>query len=96
MARRKSQIILGVTGSIAAYKSAEIIRGLKEKGFCVSVLMTKEAEEFITPLTLAILSQDKVYRELFGDVDFYSHEHISLAKKADLVLIAPATAYIIG
>jgi phosphopantothenoylcysteine decarboxylase/phosphopantothenate--cysteine ligase len=93
---KRRQIVLGVTGSIAAYKSAEIIRRLKEEGFYVSVVMTKEAEEFITPLTLATLSEDKVHRDLFAVADLYSLNHIALSKKADLVLIAPATANIIG
>ena len=64
MAKQK-RVILGVTGSIAAYKSAEIIRRLIEKGLKVSVIMTKEAEYFITPLTLASLSKEKVYRGMF-------------------------------
>ncbi|MBM3252175.1 MAG: hypothetical protein FJZ11_05300 [Candidatus Omnitrophica bacterium] len=90
-------IILGVTGSIAAYKSCDIIRQLKEKNFSVTVIMTKDAEEFITALTLQTLSGNKVYRDLFELVaDEYSVEHVSLAQKADLILVAPATANIIG
>jgi len=90
-------IILGVTGSIAAYKSCDIIRRLKEKKFSVTVIMTKDAEEFITPLTLQTLSNNRVYRSLFELVgEQYSVEHVSLAQKADLVLVAPATANIIG
>ena len=90
-------IILGVTGSIAAYKACDIIRRLKEKKIAVTVIMTKDAEEFITPLSLQTLSANRVYRDLFELVSGeYSAEHISLAKKADLVLVAPATANIIG
>jgi phosphopantothenoylcysteine decarboxylase/phosphopantothenate--cysteine ligase len=93
----KKHIILGVTGSIAAYKSAEIIRGLKEEGLEVSVVMTKEAEHFITPLTLSSLSEKKVYRDMFvqGGAE-YEMPHIDLARNADLVLIAPATANTVG
>jgi phosphopantothenoylcysteine decarboxylase/phosphopantothenate--cysteine ligase len=90
-------IILGVTGSIATYKSCEIIRKLKKKKFSVTVVMTREAEEFIAPLTLQTLSENKVYRELFKlTVEQYSAEHVSLAERADLILVAPATANIIG
>lgn len=96
MAKPK-RIILGVTGSIAAYKAAEIIRKLIEKGLRVSVVMTQEAEHFITPLTLASLSGEKVCRGMFDqDAEPVSMPHIELAREADLFLIAPATANIIG
>jgi len=91
------QIVLGVTGSIAAYKTCDIIRKLSEKGFSVTAVMTKSAERFITPLTLSRLSGNKVYTELFSngteDVDY---AHVSLGKLADVLLIAPATANFIG
>ena len=94
---KQKRVILGVTGSIAAYKSAEIIRGLIEKGLKVSVIMTKEAEHFITPLTLASLSGEKVYRKMFSKKDDSEGiSHIALAQEADVFLIAPATANIIG
>jgi len=90
-------IVLGVTGSIAAYKSADIIRQLRKKGFRVLVVMTKDAERFITPLTLASLAGEDVYRDSFDSQgSFSSMAHIELAKKAAAVLIAPATANIIG
>ncbi|MFH1655165.1 MAG: flavoprotein [Candidatus Omnitrophota bacterium] len=90
-------IILGVTGSIAAYKACDIIRRLKERRLSVTVITTKDAEEFITPLTLQTLSGNRVYRDLFELVSGeYNVEHVSLARKADLVLVAPATANIIG
>lgn len=96
MAKTK-EIILGVTGSIAAYKSGDIIRRLQEAGFKVNVVMTKEAEEFITPLTLETLSGNRVYCKMFEQTrESWKIDHISLAEKADLVLIAPATANIIG
>lgn len=96
MAKPK-RIVLCVTGSIAAYRSADLIRGLVEKGFRVSVVMTKEAEHFITPLTLSSLSGEKVYRDMFDQLDDpLAMPHITLAQEADVLLIAPATANIIG
>lgn len=94
---KKREIILGVTGSIAAYKSGDLIRRLQDAGFNISVVMTKEAEEFITPLTLETLSGNRVYRKMFEQAkENWEIDHISLAEKAELVLIAPATANIIG
>ena len=90
------QVVLGVSGSIAAYKAGDIIRGLRQKGLTVSVVMTREAEAFITPLTLQTLSANKVHSALFGEAPEWDIEHIGLADRADLVLIAPATANIIG
>jgi len=92
----KKEIILGVTASIAGFKACDIIRALKEKGFEVTVVMTEDAKKFITPLTLAVLSGNKVYSEMFADPKDWDIEHISLAQAADLILIAPATANIIG
>ena len=96
MGRVKKEIILGVSASIAAYKACEIIRQLKEEGLGVTVIMTAGAQEFITPLTLASLSRNKVYSGMFSDPESWDIEHISLADKADLLLIAPATADIIA
>ena len=96
MAKQK-RVVLGVTGSIAAYKSADLIRQLVEKGFRVSVVMTKEAERFITPLTLSSLSGEKVFKGMFDKTqDPLAMPHITLAREADVFLIAPATANIIG
>jgi phosphopantothenoylcysteine decarboxylase/phosphopantothenate--cysteine ligase len=96
MAKNKN-IILGVTASIALYKACEIIRGLKEHGgFLVTVVMTEEAQELIKPIVFQSLSGNKVYRSLFNEPDLWDIEHVSLAEKADLVLIAPATANIIA
>jgi phosphopantothenoylcysteine decarboxylase/phosphopantothenate--cysteine ligase len=90
------RIVLGVTGGIAAYKSAELTREFLKKGADVRVIMTKSAEEFITPLTMWTLSGNTVYDDLF----FVSREgdiaHINLAQTADIIVIAPATANIIG
>lgn len=93
---KKQRIILGVTGSIAAYRSADIVRGFIEKGLRVSVVMTKSAENFITPLTLSSLSGEKVYTSILDGVIDGKMAHIDLAGEADALLIAPATADIIG
>jgi phosphopantothenoylcysteine decarboxylase/phosphopantothenate--cysteine ligase len=93
---KNKNIILGVTGSIAAYKAGDLIRALRKSNFSVTVVMTKQAKEFITPLTLQQLSRNRVYQDMFEkDIDM-DIEHISLAQKAGLILIAPATANIIG
>ena len=89
-------IILGVSASIAIYKSCDIVRKLKEKSGLVTVVMTKEAEELIGPIVFQSLSGNKVYSGLFDSTDTWEIEHVSLAKKADLILIAPATANIIA
>lgn len=93
---KAKNILLGVTGSIAAYKACEIIKGLKQKGHRVTCVMTRDAEEFITPLTLETLSGNKVHRKMFELPEKREIAHISLADKADLILIAPATANIIA
>ena len=85
-------ILLGVTGGIAAYKSAEIVRHLKKSGTSVRVVMTRSAEEFITPLTLQALSGNRVSTELLDAEAEAAMGHIELAKWADGILIAPATA----
>jgi len=94
--RPKSTIILGVTGSVAAYKACDVIGGLKKMGLDVVVVMTKEATHFITPLTLQSLSCNKVYSEMFDRPAEWEPQHISLAARADLILIAPCSANIIG
>jgi len=94
--KSKKTIVLGVTGSIASYKAADLVSGLTGKGFEVFVIMTKEAAEFISPLTLQTLSGNKVCSGMFESVEEWDVKHVSLAKKADLVLVAPATANIIG
>jgi phosphopantothenoylcysteine decarboxylase/phosphopantothenate--cysteine ligase len=93
---RKKNIILGVTASIAIYKACDIVRRLRDEGFSVTVAMTREAEELIKPIVFQSLSGNKVYRGLFDEPQAWEIEHISLAKQADLVLIAPATANIIA
>ena len=90
------EIILGVTGSIAAYKAAEIANILVKSGTNVNVIMTDAAVQFIAPLTFQTLTKNKVYTDMFEEVAYDDVRHISLAQKADCVVIAPATANIIG
>ncbi|MGB3345900.1 MAG: flavoprotein [Candidatus Humimicrobiia bacterium] len=89
-------IILGVTGGIAAYKSAKLVSRLKDLGANVIVIMTKNATGFITPLTLQTLSQNPVYIDMFKLIEKAEIGHISLSKRGDIIVIAPATANIIG
>ncbi|MDN5352256.1 MAG: phosphopantothenoylcysteine decarboxylase / phosphopantothenate---cysteine ligase [Clostridiales bacterium] len=89
-------IVVGVTGGIAAYKAADVVSRLKKLDANVYVIMTKHATEFIQPLTFQSLSQNYVVTEMFEDPKTWDVEHISLAKRADLFLIVPATANIIG
>lgn len=89
-------IVIGITGGIASYKTCGIVSFLKQQGANVEVIMTKNACEFITPLTLETLSGNKVIIDMFERQDYTDVKHISLAKKADLFLIVPATANIIG
>lgn len=89
-------IILGVTGGIAAYKSADLVSRLVKQHANVEVIMTKAAEEFVTPLTFQTMSQNQVHTEMFGLLSHFDVEHVSLAKKADIILIAPASANTIG
>ncbi|MDR1952335.1 MAG: hypothetical protein LBQ37_02325 [Elusimicrobiota bacterium] len=92
MPLKSKNIILGITGSIAAYKACDIIRKLVKEGANVECILTKRAAEFITPLTLQTLSKNKVHTHMFGKNHNWDIEHISLAKKADIILIAPASA----
>lgn len=89
-------IVIGITGGIAAYKACGIVSFFKKEGANVDVIMTKNACEFITPLTLETLSGNKVVTDMFKRPDYIEVEHISLAKKADLFLVVPATANILG
>lgn len=88
-------ILVGVCGSIAAYKAAEIVRQLVKKGWEVKVVMTEAATKFIAPLTFETLSGNPVYLRMF-DNHRTDEQHISLAEFADVLLVAPATANIIG
>jgi len=93
---RGRKILLGVTGGIAAYKTAYIIRLLVKEGAEVKVIMTAHAKEFITPLTLATLSKNPILVDFFDPEDGRWNSHVELALWADLFLIAPATANTIG
>lgn len=92
----KRTIVLGITGGIAAYKAAELTSMLVKRGFTVHVIMTRAATEFITPLTLQTISQNPVHLTMFDPPKDWEIEHISLAACADLILVAPATANLIG
>ena len=81
-------IVIGITGGIAAYKACGIVSYLKNQGANVDVIMTKNATEFITPLTLETLSGNKVITDMFSRPDYMDVKHISLANKADLFLIS--------
>ncbi|OHC73989.1 MAG: bifunctional phosphopantothenoylcysteine decarboxylase/phosphopantothenate synthase [Rhodospirillales bacterium RIFCSPLOWO2_12_FULL_58_28] len=89
-------ILLIVTGGIAAYKSLELVRILRSRGCSVRCILTKSGREFITPLSLAALSGQKVYEDLFSLTDESEMGHIRLAGDADLILVAPATANILA
>jgi len=86
------KILLIICGGISAYKSLEIIRLLKKKGATVKTILTKSAKEFVTPLSVASLSQGKVYDDLFSHENESEMDHISLSRWSDLILVAPATA----
>ena len=89
-------VVLGVTGSVAAYKTANLARMIKKLGGNVHVLMTKNAENFINPFTFETLTQNKCLVDTFDRNFQYSVEHVAIAKEADVVMIAPASANVIG
>ena len=92
----KKTILLALTGSIAAYKGADLTNQLVKLGYNVKVVMTDSAQRFITPLTMQSLSKNHVYTSLWDENNPQSVQHVDLAKSADLLLIAPATANIIA
>lgn len=94
--KNRSPVVLGVTGSIASYRACEIVSALRREGVDTQVVMTKEAREFITPLSLQTLSCNKVIVDMFELPERWEPVHTSIADKAGLVLIAPATANVIG
>ena len=102
MAKRKSgtlqgrEIVVGVTGSIAAFKSAEVVSQLVQRGAGVTVVMTDSAAKFVGPLTFQTLTRRRVMIDQFDLESVVDPTHISLTDKADLVLVAPATAKVIG
>src|SRR6267142_1918363 len=90
------RILLVVSGGIAAYKSLELIRRVRERGATVRCILTRGGAEFVTALSLAALSEDKVYTDLFSLTDESEMGHIRLSREADLVVVAPATADILA
>ena len=89
-------VVLCITGGIAAYKAADLTSRLRKLGAQVYIIMTESATHFITPLTLEVLSEHRVVTDMFDRTFTWEVEHISLAKRADVFVIAPATANIIG
>ncbi|GMO64404.1 MAG: hypothetical protein Nk1A_0780 [Endomicrobiia bacterium] len=96
MLLKSKNIILGICGGIAAYKSCDIIRQLIDFKANVECILTKNAHQFITPLTLQTLSKNKIHENMFKYIDKWEINHISLAQKADLIVVIPATADIIA
>jgi len=92
----KKTVIFGITGGIAAYKCCEAVRSMVKAGADVHVVLTKAGAQFVTPLTLQALSQNSVHTDMFSLIQEAEIGHISLADRADLVLVAPATADVIA
>lgn len=92
----KRCVCIGVSGGIAAYKALDIVSALRKKDIDVRVIMTESATKFVTPLTFQSLSQNMVTTDMFAEPKAFEIQHISLAKRADVFLVAPATANIIG
>src|SRR5215472_14865174 len=90
------RILLIIAGGIAAYKSLELIRRLRDRGAAVRCVLTPAATQFVTPLAVASLSEDKVYGDLFSLTDESEMGHIRLSREADLLVVAPATADLIA
>jgi len=93
---KRKKIVLGVCASIAAYRACDIINTLKKQNIDVVVCLTKDAKHFITPLTLQTLSGERVFIDMFKPIKEWDPLHISLAKQADLILVAPSSADIIS
>jgi len=89
-------IVVGVTGSIAAYKAIDVVSNLKKTGNSVTVIMTLNAQRFVHPVTFQTLSHNRVITSLFTENEDYDPNHVSLAERADLIVVAPATANFIG
>ena len=93
---RAKCVILGVTGSIAAYKAVALARELVSGGAAVTTVMTANAAKFVTPLTFQTVTRNRVITDMWGAADSFDAEHVALAKKADCVVVAPATANILA
>lgn len=92
----RGNILIGISGGIAAYKSLSLIRLFVKAGFNVKVIATQNALQFVTPLTIETLSKNKLYSDVFASPEEYSTEHISISDFADVLIVAPATANVIG
>jgi phosphopantothenoylcysteine decarboxylase / phosphopantothenate---cysteine ligase len=92
----QKRILLIVSGGIAAYKALELVRLIKRQGIAVRAVMTKSAAEFVTPLSLSVMTEDHVYGDLFDLKDEREIGHIQLSRQADLIVICPATANILA
>ncbi len=92
----KRKVILGVTGSVAAYKSLQLVTDLRKRGIEVVVIMTASAQKFITPLSFKSLSQNDVITDIFEENSVYNPLHISISNNDDIIVIAPASANTIG
>ncbi len=90
------EVVLGVTGSISAYKAAELVRLMMKRGWGVSVVMTDAATKFVTPLTFQTLSRRQVAIDSFSSLGEWEPNHIALAKRADALVIAPCTANVLA
>ncbi|KAA9019738.1 bifunctional phosphopantothenoylcysteine decarboxylase/phosphopantothenate--cysteine ligase CoaBC [Sphingobium limneticum] len=90
------RVLLIVSGGIAAYKSLELVRLLRKRGIAVRAVLTESAQQFVTPLTLGVLTEDHVFKQLFDLKDEQEIGHIQLSRQADLVVVAPATANILA
>ncbi|MFN3967098.1 MAG: flavoprotein, partial [Endomicrobiia bacterium] len=93
---KNKKILIGICGSISAWKVCDLIRKLKKNNFEVKCIITPAGEKFITSLTLQTISENKVYKDMFEEIQEFQPKHISLADWADLILVAPATATTIG
>ncbi|MCK5555060.1 MAG: bifunctional phosphopantothenoylcysteine decarboxylase/phosphopantothenate synthase, partial [Alphaproteobacteria bacterium] len=93
---KDKNILLIITGSISAYKCADLIRRLQEKGAEVKCVMTKSAQQFVTPLLMASLSRNNVYTDMWSLTDKIKIGHIRLSREADMILVAPASANILA
>ena len=96
MLLENKKIVLAISGGIAAFKAAEIASMLRKRGAEVKCIMTEHATEFITPLTMREISGNPVAVSMFSDIPEFNVEHIALAQWADVFVIAPATANVIG
>lgn len=92
----KKSVVIGVSGGIAAYKALDVVSALRKANCEVDVIMTKNATEFVSPLTFQSLSNNKVVVDMFEEPKYWEIQHIALAKKADLFMVIPATANVIG